>query len=259
MNGTELQTIAVRNENGEALQIAYRYRKPVVGKPVFVWLCGFMSNMDGAKAEALTEWASSHGAGSLRFDYSGHGRSGGRFEDGTISLWLSQAEAVLGLIPRDIGIVLVGSSMGGWISLLLAQKYARENAKAPRGIALIAPAWDMTRMMLERASPEARASLDRTGVYHRPSAYSDTPYPITKALIDDGERHLFGDAKVAVNCPVRVIQGCRDEDVPAEHSINLIERLAAEDVTVTLIKDAEHRLSRPQDLAVLFSLLAPFL
>ena len=148
--------------------------------------------------------------------------------------------------------------MGAWIALLLARKFAAAGKRLPKGIALIAPAWDMTRHMWERAPEEARAALMETGVYLRPSAYGDAPYPITKALIDDGERHLFGAGPVSIGCPIHIIQGMRDLDVPYQHSLSLLDVISDADIRLTLVKDAEHRLSRPQDLAMLFSILSSF-
>ncbi len=153
--------------------------------------------------------------------------------------------------------------MGGWIAMLLALRclYGGGGAgfRPPKGIVLIAPAWDMTRFMWEGASEDARTAIVRDGVYYRPSAYSDAPFAITKALLDDGERHLFGRGPVPFDFPIRILHGCRDPDVPWEHSLDLAGIVRSEDVRLTLVKDGEHRLSRPQDLALLFSLLAEFL
>jgi alpha-beta hydrolase superfamily lysophospholipase len=148
--------------------------------------------------------------------------------------------------------------MGGWIALLLARRLAAEGRRLPNGIVLIAPAWDMTRLMRGRFTDEARAALERDGVFHRASQYSDQPTPITKALLDDGDRHLLGGAPIAVDAPVRILHGVLDPDVPWRHSLELMEALAAGDVRLTLIKDAEHRLSRSQDLALLRATLAEF-
>jgi pimeloyl-ACP methyl ester carboxylesterase len=270
------------------VSIAYRYLEPQEGKPVFVWFCGFMSEMEGAKAEALAAWARDAGAGCLRFDYSGHGKSSGRFEDGTISAWLGEAAAVCAHALEGRQSVFVGSSMGGWIALLLARKLAAAPAILPKqrrggagelnalvlprggveaggfafglkGITLIAPAWDMTRLFWERATPEIRETITRDGVYYRPSAYGDGPYPITRTLIEDGERHLFGGGPAPFDGPIRIVHGCEDADIPWRHSLALLEVIACADMRLTLVKDAGHRLSRPQDLALLFSALAEFL
>ncbi len=280
MNSEELQLLPVAAENGSAIPIAYRFREPEDMKPVFVWFCGFKSEMGSIKAEALSAWAKANGAGCLRFDYSGHGQSGGNFVEGTISDWTGQAAAVCARVLGARPTVFVGSSMGGWIALLLARQEAQGRAGVPaaqsdggvsehlerstprinlKGLALIAPAWDMTRFMWNRASNEARAAVARDGVYYRPSDYGDEPYAITKTLIDDGENHLFGKGPIPLTLPIRIIHGCQDPDVPWKHSLELLDVLDSPDIRLTLVKDAEHRLSRPQDLALLFSMLSEFL
>ncbi|WKW51788.1 alpha/beta hydrolase [Rhodomicrobium lacus] len=258
MNSEKLQLLPVPAADGSTSSIAWQFRKAEENRTTFVWFSGFRSQMDGEKATALDAWAAANGAGCLRFDYSGHGRSGGAFEDGTISRWLGEANAILGAAAISGPSVYVGSSMGGWISLLLARRLADENRAPPAALVLIAPAWNMTRLMLDRFPAEAKAALARDGVFLRPSAYGAEPYPITKTLVDDGERHLFGET-IPVRTPVRIIHGQQDADVPWRHSLDLIDRLAAPDVRLTLVKDAGHRLSRPQDLALLFSTLAEFL
>ena len=199
------------------------------------------------------------GAGFLRFDYSGHGRSDGRFEDGTISAWLDEAAAVYSaaLRPGDAA-VFVGSSMGAWIALLLARRLVREGAALPKGMVLIAPAWDMTRLMWRRLPPDARAAVERDGVFYRPSPYGDGPYPITKRLIEDGDKHLLGEGSVPLDLPIRILHGCQDPDVPWQHSLELLDIIAGADIRLTLIKDGDHRLSRPQDLALLRAALTEF-
>jgi pimeloyl-ACP methyl ester carboxylesterase len=195
----------------------------------------------------------------LRFDYSGHGESAGRFEDGTIGAWLAEAERVASLASTASRVVFVGSSMGAWIALLLARRQPAASIGKPAGVVLIAPAWNMTRLMHERAPEEARVALDRDGFYLRPSAYDGGAYVITKALIDSGERHLLTAAPTAYDGPVRILHGCRDQDIPWRHSLALLDLLGGGDVRLTLVKDGEHRLSRPQDLALLFSMLEEFL
>ncbi|MFZ1108421.1 MAG: alpha/beta fold hydrolase [Rhodomicrobium sp.] len=258
MNSEELQLLPVTGAGG-TLSIAYRFREPEGGKPAFVWFCGYRSEMASLKADELARWTGEAGAGCLRFDYSGHGRSGGRFEDGTIGAWLDEAAAVCAAaLSPDAPAVFVGSSMGGWIALLLARRLAAQGLPGPKGIVLIAPAWDMTRLMRGRLTDEARAALERDGVFHHASRYSDRPTPIAKALLDEGDRHLLGGAPIAVDAPVRILHGVLDPDVPWRHSLDLMEALAAGDVRVTLVKDAGHRLSRPQDLALLRATLAEF-
>jgi alpha-beta hydrolase superfamily lysophospholipase len=258
MNSEELQLLPVAGAGG-TISIAYRFRKAEDGKPVFVWFGGYKSEMAGTKADVLARWTEEVGAGCLRFDYSGHGQSGGRFEDGTIGAWLDEAAAVFAAaISPDAPSVFVGSSMGGWIALLLARRLAAQGLRGPKAIVLIAPAWDMTRLMRGRLTEEARQAIERDGVVYRPSQYSDQPTPITKALLDDGDRHLLG-APIAVDAPIRILHGALDPDIPWRHSLDLMEALAGGDVRVTLVKDAEHRLSRPQDLALLRATCAEFL
>lgn len=257
MNGEELQLLLVSVEGGRPLSIAYRFQKPKANKPIFVWFCGFKSEMESVKATALAGWARENGAGCLRFDYSGHGKSAGRFEDGTISAWLGQAHAICQHALQGNAAVFVGSSMGGWIATLLSQ--VPPHPASLNGIVLIAPAWDMTRLFWERASEEARDAIMGDGVYYRPSAYGDGPYAITRALIEDGARHLLEAGPVPLSVPVRILHGCQDPDVPWRHSLRLLDVIGCPDMRLTLVKDGEHRLSRPQDLALLFSMLSEFL
>jgi pimeloyl-ACP methyl ester carboxylesterase len=261
MNSEKLQLLPVASGAGEpATAIAFRFDEPRGDKPIFIWFCGFKSEMDSIKASALSEWAVKTGAGCLRFDYSGHGRSGGRFEEGTVSAWLGQALALHKHTVSPGEAVLVGSSMGGWIALLLARALIAKGRPVPKGIVLIAPAWDMTRLMWERAPEEAREAIIRDGVYYRPSAYSQEPYAITRALIEDGKQHLFSsDVPVRLDVPIRILHGYQDPDVPWRHSLGLLDAIAGADMRLTLIKDGEHRLSRPQDLDLLFTALQEFL
>jgi pimeloyl-ACP methyl ester carboxylesterase len=259
MNSEELQLLRVESSSGPPISIAYRFRKPKDRQPTFVWFCGFKSEMESVKAEALSAWSREQGAGCLRFDYSGHGQSGGVFEEGTISAWLEQSEAVCDLALSSGPAVFVGSSMGGWIALLIARKLTGDRLAMLTGITMIAPAWDMTRLMWERASEEARTTILRDGVYYRPSAYGDAPYAITRRLIDDGRLHLFNDRPVPPDVPIRILHGCQDPDVPWRHSLDLLDALRSDDVRLTLVKDAGHRLSRPEDLALLFAMLSEYL
>ncbi len=260
MNAQVLQLVRTGDLGESTIPIACRFAKAKADKPVFVWFCGFKSDMDSLKAAALADWAERNGAGCLRFDYSGHGKSGGRFEDGTIGLWLAQAAAVCShALARGEAFVFAGSSMGGWIALLLARALKAKGQPVPKGILLIAPAWDMTRMMWDRASPEAREAIARDGVYLRPSAYSPEPYPITRHLIEEGNRHLIGKGPVNLDVPIRILHGCEDLDVPWQHSLELLEIVTGRDLRLTLVKDGEHRLSRPSDLALLFGMLSEFL
>ncbi len=217
--------------------------------PPVVWFGGFRSDMVGAKADALDAWAAEAGQAFVRFDYSGHGASGGRFEDGTISRWLEEAMAVLdAFVPEPP--VLVGSSMGGWLALLAnrAMRAARPRS-APTSLVLVAPAVDFTeRLMWDAFTPDIRETLLRDGVYLRPSPYAPEGYPITHRLIEDGRGHLLLDAPLETGCPVHVLQGWRDPDVPWQHAVRLVEHLPGDGVQLTSIRDGDHRLSRPEDL-----------
>jgi pimeloyl-ACP methyl ester carboxylesterase len=240
------QSVTV-GQGADARQIALISRK---GKgPPVVWLGGFKSDMRSTKVEALDAWAEKAGRAFLRFDYSGHGESGGAFEDGTISRWLEDALAVIGgsVTQRPI---LVGSSMGGWIALLAARRLMETRPEiAPAGIVLIAPAVDMTeKLMWERFPEDLRRTVIETGVYMRPSAYSEAPYPITGKLIEDGRQHLLFGSPIRTGCPVHILQGMNDPDVPWDHALQLVEHLPGDSVSLTLIKDGDHRLSRPEDL-----------
>ena len=241
-------------------RIAFRRRAPArQGAPGVVWLCGFKSDMISTKASALDDHCATRGQALLRFDYSGHGASEGRFEDGTISRWLEESLATIRAATTGPQI-LVGSSMGGYLALLVARAFeAADETDRLAGMTLIAPAVDFTEaLMWAKMSPEARRAIEEDGVWQRPSAYSQEPYAITRALIKDGRRHLLLGHTVRSFCPVRILQGMQDEDVPYRHALTLIEHMAGDPVTLTLIKDGEHRLSRPQDLALLFEAIDGF-
>ena len=215
-----------------------------------IWFPGFLSDMESTKALALAARAEKRGVPMLRFDYSGHGLSDGDLTQATIGDWLEEACAMLERLLADTRrAIAVGSSMGGWIALLLARKLATEGRLARlAGLVLVAPAWDMTeRLILERMSDEAKATLERDGVVYEPSLYGD-PYPITKRLIEEGRKHLSDASPLAFDLPVRILQGMRDPDVPWRHTLALVERLSSTDVDLTLVKDGDHRLSREQDL-----------
>jgi pimeloyl-ACP methyl ester carboxylesterase len=213
--------------------------------PTVVFLGGFRSDMTGTKAMALEAWARLTGRSYLRFDYLGHGQSSGRFEDGTIGRWLGDSLAVID--AKTTGrLVLVGSSMGGWLSLLVALKRPERLA----GLVLIAAAPDFTeRMLLRSLSPEDRALLQREGRLERPSQYSPEPSVFTWKLIEEGRNHLVLDKKLALPCPVRLLHGQRDPDVPWEYSLQIAEHLEAPEVITTFVKDGDHRLSTPADIA----------
>ena len=219
-----------------------------------VWLSGFKSDMVSTKAAYLADWTRRHGHPMTRLDYSGHGQSEGRFEDGTIGRWLEEAEAVFHRFTRGPQVV-IGSSMGGYIALLLARRLATAGQPLA-GLVLIAPAWDMTEALMWRNFPaEARRAIAETGVFMRPSLYGD-PYAITRGLIEEGRRHLLEGTIVEPRCAVRILQGMRDPDVPWRHALALVDMLAGDDVRIDLIKDGEHRLSRQGDLALLEAAVA---
>ncbi len=242
-----------RLDRGDGVELAWRRR---TGRgPGIVFLGGFNSDMTGTKAEALSAFCAAEGRAFLRFDYSGHGTSGGRFADGTIGRWAEDAACVFDRLT-DGKQVLVGSSMGGWIALLLALQRP-ERVAALLGIAA-AP--DFTARIVETLPAEARAAIARDGVWHRPSAYGD-PCPITRALLDEGDKHMLlrGGGTVPISAPVRLLHGQRDPDVPWRTSLHVAEAVAGDDVQVVLVKDGDHRLSRPQDLALLRRTLAALL
>jgi pimeloyl-ACP methyl ester carboxylesterase len=212
-----------------------------------LFLPGFRSDMAGTKATFLDDVCATRGLGYVRFDYSGHGASSGRFEDGTIGAWAQDAIAMIDRVA-DGPLVVVGSSMGGWIMLLAA--LARPDRIA--GLVGLAPAPDFTEALIwNRLSVEERHRLMRDGRLVTPSQYSEEPTIITLALIEEGRRHLLLNAPIGIRCPVRLLHGMADPDVPHRLSLDLAERLVSNDVRVTLIKDGDHRLSRAEDLALL--------
>jgi pimeloyl-ACP methyl ester carboxylesterase len=233
-----------RLDRGDGVELAWTLL-PGRG-PTLVFLPGFCSDMTGTKAIALRDWCAAKGRAMLRLDYSGHGASGGAFTDGTIGQWAEDARRVIVALTTG-KLVLVGSSMGGWIALLTALAMPDRVA----GLAGIAAAPDFTEALMWEimAAPE-RERLLREGVLYAPSQYGD-PTPITRALIEDGRRHLLLGGDIALDCPVRLLHGQRDPDVPWETALRLAAGLRGSDVQVTLIKDGDHRLSRPQDLCLL--------
>ncbi len=238
----EIETI----DRGDGLQLAF---ERIAGRgPTFVFLCGFHSEMNGTKGAYLARWAADTGRAFLRMDYSGHGRSGGRFDDGTIGRWRDDALAVIDA-ASDGSLVLIGSSMGGWMALLTA--LARP--QRVQALLLIAPAPDFTEALLWKDLPEdAKREIMSQGQWLRPSAY-EAPYPITRALIEEGRNHLLLGKPIPFAGKVRILQGQADPDVPWRHALALANDLTTADLVFTLIKDGDHRLSRPQDLARLIA------
>jgi len=243
---------AGRTDRGDGVALAWVQTSGRA--PTAVFLPGYMSDMTGTKAMLTESFCAEHGLACLRLDYSGHGVSDGAFADGTIGRWTDDA---LMLIDRLVQgpLVLVGSSMGGWIALLMA--LARPERIA--GLIGVAAAPDFTENLMWNAMmPAERARLERDGVLHIPSLYGN-PTPVTAALIADGRTRLLLDRPIPLQCPVRLLHGQRDPDVPWETALRLAERLQSGDVQVTLIKDGDHRLSRPSDLGLLERALASLL
>lgn len=246
------------------------YRLDVAGRDIAVraipgdapgvfWLGGFKSDMTGTKAERLAALAAERSHAYVRFDYSGHGASGGAFEEGTISRWLEEALAVFDEATAGEQVV-VGSSMGGWLALLLARALAARGETRLKALVLVAPAPDFTEtLMWSRFPAEVQSEITVNGRFLKPTPYGDEPYVITRTLIEDGRSHLILGAPFAVGCPVRILQGAKDEDVPWEHAMRLVTCLAEDDVVFSLIKDGDHRLSRPEDLERLAQVVSEFL
>jgi len=243
--GADHRRIAVLREEGRT--------------PGLIWLPGFKSDMVSTKATALSDWARKNGLACIRFDYSGHGQSGGRFEDGTVGRWLEEAQAVFSQLTQGPTIV-VGSSMGGYIALLLVRRLmaeAPDEVARIKALVLIAPAWDMTEELMWKEFPdEVRREVMEKGVWLRPSAYGD-PYPITRGLIEEGRNHLFARQPWDPGRPVHILQGLQDPDVPPEHTQELVQFLTGGWTKLITVPDGDHRLSRPEDLELLFKVLKP--
>ncbi|UXU74119.1 MULTISPECIES: alpha/beta hydrolase [unclassified Paracoccus (in: a-proteobacteria)] len=215
--------------------------------PGVVFLGGFKSDMQGTKALWLAERARMQGRAFLRLDYSGHGQSSGRFEDGCIGDWLADARAAIEALTQGPQ-VLVGSSMGGWISLLLARAMPERVA----GLVTIAAAPDFTeRGFWAGFSDEQRQALMQQGRIELPSEYDDAPYVITRRLIEDGRDHLVLDSPLRLPMPVRFLQGTADADVPVDWALRLIDHAEGPDLHLTLVKDADHRFSSPDCLELI--------
>ncbi|HEV7277728.1 MAG TPA: alpha/beta hydrolase [Devosiaceae bacterium] len=239
--GAAGREIAVRRRSGQA--------------PGLFWLGGYRSDMVGSKAMALDRFGAARGLSVTRFDYSGHGESGGAFLEGTISRWLEEALAVFSTTEGEQ--VVVGSSMGGWLALLLNRALRQRGERRVRALILIAPAVDMTEeLMRAKFTRKEQRALELNGLVEQPSDYSDEPYPITRALIEDGAQHLLFGRGIETGCPVTILQGAKDKDVPQAHALKLVQHLLTDPVTFTLVPDGDHRLSREEDLRLLEAALA---
>jgi pimeloyl-ACP methyl ester carboxylesterase len=257
MEETQPQFLEV-GEGAARRRIAYlREGGPGNGKAGVIWLCGLKSEMTSTKASALAQWARREGVPCLRFDYSGHGQSGGRFEDCTLGQWLEEAREAFTRLA-DGPQILVGSSMGGGIALLLLRALMAETpgeAARIKGLALVAPAWDMADLMWSRLPDSARTEVIEKGIYLRPSNYDDGPYPITRAFIEEARRHRIGDQPFDPGRPVHILHGLQDPDVPWEHTLDLVAHLSGDWTRVSAVPDGEHRLSRPEDIALLLDIV----
>ncbi len=223
------------------------------GRCGFYWLGGYKSDMTGTKAEAIAALARETRRPALRFDYSGHGQSSGLFIDGTISQWLDQSIHMLAKHTHD-KCVVIGSSMGGWLAMLLLARLQDINfsvAQRIAGLVLIAPAADMTtELMWKEMTPEQRREIDERGVIYRPSPYG-AALPITAKFLEDGVAHLILKQGLDAICPVRILQGDADAEVPPQHGWKVYEAIKSDDVTFTVIKGGDHRLSTPNNLALI--------
>lgn len=215
-------------------------------KPGVIFLGGFKSDMTGTKAIYLEQWAHRRGVPFVRFDYRGHGESSGAFEDGCIGDWADDAREVLVRLTEGPQ-VLVGSSMGGWIALMLAKAFPDRVA----GYVGIAPAPDFTERRWEAFLEDERSTIMTKGRLELPSHHSEAPYVYTRRLFEDGRKHLVLRDKLKLDCPVRLLHGTADPDVPMSVSMALLKHVECDDARLTLIKDGDHRLSKPSDLSLL--------
>lgn len=228
----------------EGRRLAYD-RTPGRG-PGVVFLGGFKSDKEGQKALALEEWARAEGRAFLRFDYSGHGSSSGAFLDGCIGDWFADAQAAIAALTEGPQ-VLVGSSMGGWVALLMARAHPEKVA----GLVTIAAAPDFVEDMWAKFSDAKRAEMAVTGQVARPSVYSPDPYVITRKLIEEGRDHLVLTKPLPLPFPVRFLQGTADVDVPVATALRLLDHVSGPDIRLTLVKGADHRFSSPDCLRLI--------
>ncbi len=249
--------VPILDPDREEITLAYMHdgaQDRASGPAGLFWLGGFMSDMEGSKASLLATLAKAQNRPALRFDYSGHGQSGGKFVDGTISKWLDETSQMF--LDHTIGKrIIVGSSMGGWLATLLYKNIAenhRNQLHRIAGLVLIAPALDMTKdLMWDEYDETIRQEITSQGFYAEPSEYGDEPYIITKDLIDDGKQHCLLEVGLKIHCPVRILQGQADPDVPWQHGLKVYNALEGSDVTFNLIKHGDHRLSNFDNLRLI--------
>lgn len=248
--------MGVQHINHEGTKLAYHFveGRADVGGPTMIWCGGLKSDMDGTKAVFLHEQCERAGRPFVRFDYFGHGISGGTFTDGTVTRWASDVVAMIDQFGAN-GVVLIGSSMGGWASLLAAL----DRPNTVKGLVLINPAPDFTEKMVWSGwDDHKRAMLIEDGVVYEPSDYGE-PYAYSRALIEDGRARQILDAPIAFNGPVEILQGANDDVVPPAYSRLIVKSVTSEQVGYTLVKGADHSLSRPQDLSRLWTTLEAML
>lgn len=256
MSGPQVQFVEVGSD-ATRRRIAYISQAGKPGAPGILWLAGLKSDMVSTKAEALSHFAAERGLSYVRFDYSGHGQSEGMFENGTIGDWLEEALAVFSELTTGAQI-LVGSSTGGHIALLMLRHLLANDtreAERVRALVLIAPAWDLTEeLMWKQFSPQMQREIEEQGYTLRPSDYGE-PYRITRKFIEEGRNHLLGGAPFDPGRPISILQGLQDKDVPVSHARALVKFTQGDWAKLTEVPDGEHRLSRPQDLQLLFGLI----
>lgn len=249
MDQNGMTTSETRYFDHDGVSIAYRHRDGEA--PGVAWLGGFRSDMLGTKAETLDVWAARTGHAFLRHDYSGHGESGGAFRDGTISGWVAESLDAFQRFTSGKQI-LVGSSMGAWIALRMVEELRKAGEDRIAGLILLAPAPDFTVELMEpQLKKSQKQALETKGFFERPSQYGAEPYVYTRALFEDGARNRVMKGPIDTHCPVHILQGLADPDVPHTHALKLVSCMPSDDVTLSLIPDGDHRLSRPQDLDML--------
>lgn len=257
MEQTVIKFEVGQGKDGRTLAVCHRGASGGQARPGLFWLGGYRSDMTGTKAVELDRYAQSNGLACTRFDYSGHGQSGGDFMDGTISRWLEESLSVFERFA-DGPQVLVGSSMGAWIALRMIEELRKRNAgNVVSGLLLLAPAPDFTSALHEPLlSDEQKAQLAEKGYLEEPTPYGPEPNIFTRALFEDGRKNTVLKGIIETGCPVHIVQGMDDPDVPYSHALRLVEHLPADDVVLTLVRDGDHRLSRPQDIDLLLNAVA---